>query len=149
VPGVGGVLTGGCGPAGWPPVARRRRGSGVVMMSEALVARWEAVYQAYGLASEMVSNSVPGDGAVARRMARASRDVAAVWREMAAEPDMPWWTVAGLSAAAQAFEYQARDWAARARYDQPMPLGQAGERQHRTFYPFGERGDVGGVVDAH
>jgi len=41
------------------------------MVSERLAARWEAVYREYGLASEMVSNSVPGDGAVARHMARA------------------------------------------------------------------------------
>jgi hypothetical protein len=50
-------------------------------------------------------------------MARASADVAAVWREMAGEPDLPWWSVAALRAAAQAFEYQARDWSARVRHE--------------------------------
>jgi hypothetical protein len=50
-------------------------------------------------------------------MARASADVAAVWREMAGEPDMQWWSVAALCAAAQAFEYQSRDWSARAKHD--------------------------------
>jgi hypothetical protein len=87
------------------------------MMSERLVQRWEAVYGEYGTASQRLSSSEPGDRSVARQMARASADVAAVWREMAAEPDLPWWSVAALCAAAQAFEYQARDWSARAKHD--------------------------------
>jgi hypothetical protein len=36
---------------------------------------------------------------------------------MSAEPDMPWWLVAALVAAAQAFEQQAKDWTARAKHD--------------------------------
>src|SRR5262245_24734207 len=87
------------------------------MVTERLVRRWEAVYREYGLASEMVGTAEPGDRAVARRMARASHDVAAVWREMSAEAGMAWWSVAALVAAAQAFEQQAKDWAARAKYD--------------------------------
>lgn len=116
--GYGEVLTGSASwPAGWPPPASRRKGAGVVMVSEELARRWEAVYREYGLASEMVNKSEPGDRAIARRMARSSEDVAAVWRLMVKEPDLPWWAVAALVAAAQAFEYQARDWAARAKYD--------------------------------
>jgi hypothetical protein len=112
------VLTGvAIWPAGWPSVPLRRKGSGVVMVSQRLVQRWEAVYREYGMASERVGSTVPGDRAVARHMARASQDVAAVWRAMAVEPEMPWWSVAALGAAAQAFEYQARDWAARAKQD--------------------------------
>jgi hypothetical protein len=117
------------------------------MVSETLVRRWEAAYRAYGLASETVSSSVPGDGAVARDMARASRDVATVWREMAAEPDIPWWSIAALSAAAQAFEHQARDWTARAKYDPPAQGGKhamypvAGRREQHDQY-------VGGEADA-
>jgi hypothetical protein len=95
----------------------RRKGFGVVMMSEALIQRWEASYTEYGQASEKVNNSEPGDRAVARQMALASGNVALVWRQMAAEPDIAWWLVAALSAAAQAFEFQARDWTARAKYD--------------------------------
>ena len=87
------------------------------MIAERLLARWEAVYREYGTASARVSSTEPGDRAVARHMARASADVAAVWREMAGEPEMAWWLVAALSAAAQAFEYQSRDWAARAKHD--------------------------------
>lgn len=82
-----------------------------------MVVRWEAVYREYGMASQRLSSTEPGDRAVARHMARASQDVAAVWREMAGEVDMPWWSVAALVAAAQAFEYQARDWSARAKHD--------------------------------
>jgi hypothetical protein len=87
------------------------------MVSQQLIQRWEAVYREYGTASQRLSGSEPGDRAVARQMARASADVAAVWREMAGEPGMPWWSIAALCAAAQAFEYQARDWSARAKYD--------------------------------
>jgi hypothetical protein len=129
-----------------------RKGSGVVMMSEGLVRRWETVYGEYGQASEMVNNSVPGDRAVARHMASASGNVALVWRQMAAEPDMPWWSVAALSAAAQAFEYQARDWTARANYDvQPSAGGPRG-RERKDAYPVavrhtGRHGQ-GGVADA-
>jgi hypothetical protein len=106
------------GPSGWPPATSWRKGSGVVVVSEKLVKRWEAVYREYGVASEMVNNSHPGDRAVARHMSRTSYDVAAAWRQLGAEPDMPWWAVAALGAAAQAFEYQGRDWAARAKHDE-------------------------------
>ncbi len=87
------------------------------MVSERLVARWEVVYREYGAASQRLSSTEPGDRAVARHMAQASADVAAVWREMAGESGMSWWAVAALCAAAQAFEYQARDWSARAKHD--------------------------------
>ncbi|OLF18923.1 hypothetical protein [Actinophytocola xanthii] len=87
------------------------------MVSEELVKRWEALYGAYGVASKSVATTEPGDRAVARRMARASADVAAAWREMAAQPGMAWWAVAALGTAAQAFEFQARDWAARAKHE--------------------------------
>jgi hypothetical protein len=87
------------------------------MVSEELVRRWETVYGAYGVVTKSIATTEPGNRALARRMARASADVAAVWREMAAEPGMAWWAVAALGTAAQAFEFQARDWAARAKHD--------------------------------
>lgn len=87
------------------------------MVSERLVRKWEAVYREYGLASEMVVTAEPGDRAVARHLARASQDVAAVWREMTMAPDTPWRSVAALVAASQAFEQQAKDWTARAKHD--------------------------------
>lgn len=149
--GYAGVLTGSASwPAGWPPASLWRKGSGVVMVSDELARRWEAVYREYGSASEMVNNSEPGDRAVARHMARASEDVAAVWRQMTNEPDLPWWTVAALGAAAQAFEYQARDWAARAKYDRESSSAGA---LRKGPYPMavetaGRHSLAGGVADA-
>jgi hypothetical protein len=87
----------------------------------------------------MVNDSVPGDRAVARHMASASVNVALVWRQMAAEPDMPWWSVAALSAAAQAFEYQARDWTARAKYDLQPSAGGPRARERKDLYPVSGR----------
>ena len=83
-------------------------------------------------------------------MARASADVAAVWREMTAEPDMPWWELAALGAAAQAFERQAHDWTARAKHERQSAGG--GFRERRETYPVavphpGAHGQVG-VADA-
>ncbi|HEX6355068.1 hypothetical protein [Actinophytocola sp.] len=98
----------------------------MMMVSGGLVHHWETVYREYGLTSEMVNKSDPGDRDVARRMAHASADVAAVWRQMAAESDLAWWSAAALVSAAQAFEYQARDWAARAKYDPPSNWPSAG-----------------------
>jgi hypothetical protein len=130
-------------PAGRPSATPRRKGSGVVMVSERLIQRWEAVYREYGTASQRLSGSEPGDRAVARYMARASADVAALWREMAAEPGMPWWSVAALCAAAQAFEYQTRDWSARAKYDSASdgPSRGSSRRPHpQVTSPAGEGG---------
>ena len=119
--------------AGWLSAMPRRKGLGVVMVSEGLVSRWEAVYREYGTASQRLSSSEPGDRSVARLMARASADVAAVWREMSGESDMPWWLVAALGAAAQAFEYQARDWSARAK--QRSAANGAGPGPYRRSHP--------------
>jgi hypothetical protein len=122
------------------------------MVSERLVALWEAAYREYGTVSDLLNGAVPGDAAVAERMARASQAVAVVWREMADEPDLPWWSVAALGAAGQAFEYQSRDWTARARHSReasavggtrpPRPYPVASRRSNRHGH--GE----GGVLDA-
>jgi hypothetical protein len=133
------------GRPGRRPAVRWREGSGVVMVSDGLVRRWEAVYREYGAASAMVSASEPGDRDVAARMARASRNVAAVWREMAGESDVDWWAVAALSAAAQAFEYQERDWSARAKLEGPVVAGPV-RRVHPAVA--GGRHALGGVADA-
>src|SRR6202008_49702 len=129
---------------GWLAAAPRRKGSGVAMMSERLVARWEAVYREYGTASQRLSGSEVGDRTVARHMARASADVAAVWREMAGEANIPWWSVAALCAAAQAFEYQARDWSARAKHEHVN--GGSSRRLHPQVEPSTRElaGDGGG-----
>lgn len=121
-------------PSGWAPAMPWWEGSGVVMVPDELVGRWEAVYREYGVTSEAVNSSVPGDRAVARRMARASEDVAVVWREMSDGSGLPWWAVAALVAAGQAFEHQARDWAARARVDGSRSGGRrSGYREPRAI----------------
>lgn len=151
--GQAGVLIGSAlSPAGRPPAMPWRKGSGVVMVSEALVRRWEAVYTEYGRASEMVNKAEPGDRAAARQMALASGNVALSWRHMAAESNVPWWLVAALSAAAQAFEFQARDWTARATYDAQSSAGGSRARERKDVYPIavrqtGRHGQ-GGVTDA-
>ena len=148
-----GVLTGGLVLTGWPPATPWRKGSGVEMVSERLVGLWEAAYREYGAVSDVLNESVPGDAAIAERMARASQAVAAVWREMAHEPELLWWNVAALRAAAQAFEYQSRDWTARARHSResaavdgarpPRPYPVAPRRGNRHGH-----GSAGGVADA-
>lgn len=143
---IGSVLL----PAGRPPVMPWREGFGVVMVSEALIRHWETVYAEYGLASEMVNNSEPGDRATAQRMADASGTVALVWRQMATEPGIPWWSMAALTAAAQAFEFQARDWTARAKYD-ARTSGAPRARDRRDVYPIAQRmgrHGQGGAADA-
>lgn len=112
-------------PPGRSSAPPRREGAGVVMVSDKLLQRWETVYREYGLTSELVGHSAPGDRAVARRMARASTALAGAWREIEVEPGLPWWVVAALSTAAQAFEAQARDWSARARQGNRAEIGRS------------------------
>lgn len=97
------------------------------MVSEFMAGRWEQAYREYGLASDLVVRSEPGDRAVARGMASASRGVAQAWRDIETVPGLPWWAVAAVHAAAEAFDSQARDWNARASIGQQQP--QAGRRR--------------------
>ncbi|SES28429.1 hypothetical protein SAMN04487818_109332 [Actinokineospora terrae] len=69
----------------------------VPTMPPVLVQRWEAVYARYGWTGP-------------EGVAEASEDVGALWREMAAVPGCPWWLVAGLVTAAEAFDAQGREW---------------------------------------
>jgi hypothetical protein len=81
-----------------------------------LVGRWEAAYRQYGQASELAARSAAGDPQAAQAVASASLEVAAAWREMTGTTGLPWWALAALRAAADAFEQQARNWRARAAY---------------------------------
>lgn len=110
---------GGCAARSVPD----RKDWGVVMVPARVVERWEEAYRAYGKAAEALSRSEPGDRNVARTMATASRDVAVAWQELAEEPELPWWMVAALGAATQAFEVQARDWKARAEHGASRATG--------------------------
>lgn len=81
------------------------------VVPDALVSRWQAAYSAYSAAE--------GDRA---ELARSSENVAIAWWEMAAVSGLAWWLVAALSAGAEAFERQARDWSEdipRGRSDRP------------------------------
>lgn len=111
------------GLPGRPTGLRWRKGSGVVMVPETLVERWEVAYRKYGDASRAAATAVPGDPDAAREMAAASLEVAAAWREMEAISELPWWVLAALGAGAQAFEFQARDWNARAQHAWPDDEG--------------------------
>lgn len=103
------------GPLGRPLLGLLGRGA--VMVSDQLVQRWELAYRRYGDVSESVAFAVAGDRDVAASMATASWDVAVSWRNLAAEGGIPWWALAAVGAAAQSFEFQARDWNARASHE--------------------------------
>ncbi|SES12679.1 hypothetical protein SAMN04487818_107466 [Actinokineospora terrae] len=78
-------------------------GTPIGSMPPELVERWEAAYSRY-------------DGGDLHDMADVSAAVGTLWREMAtAVPGSPWWLVAALVTAAEAFEAQSRDWAGRQR----------------------------------
>lgn len=97
-------------------------GEAWVMVPDELDARWQAAYAAYGKASENVSLCEPGDPQAARLMASTSWEVGVLWREIAGMPGLPWWALASVRAAAQAFEAQARDWNARADAGTGLPV---------------------------
>jgi hypothetical protein len=107
------------------------------MVPDVLVGRWQAVYGAYSAAE--------GDRA---ELARLSAEVAAVWREMAAVPGLAWWLVAALSAGAEAFERQARDWGVGIPRDRSSRPAEWGTGSHRQGKPSGQwfRSPVSGGV---
>jgi hypothetical protein len=88
--------------------------SGIVMVSEELVQRWEDAYRRYIEASKISTVSFAGNADVAREMMMASHNVATAWHAMESSPDLPWWALAALSTAAQAFDHQAQEWSVRA-----------------------------------
>lgn len=102
------------GLSGRPSAGLRREGLGVVSVSEDLVRRWEAAYRRYGEASKASAATSASDPDAARAMVITSQEVAWAWRALESALDMPWWMAAAVGAAAQAFEFQARDWAGRA-----------------------------------
>ena len=121
-----------------------RKDWGVVMVPATVVERWEQAYRAYGEATEALSRSEPGDPNVARTMAAASQDVARAWQALAEEPDLPWWTVAALGAATQAFELQARDWKARAEHAGSRSAGSHARPSVPAMSPSPQPGHSGG-----
>ncbi|GLZ38523.1 hypothetical protein Acsp05_21470 [Actinokineospora sp. NBRC 105648] len=88
-----------------------------------MVKRWQEAYRRFGQAYEATAKRPPGDVNAARELAEASWNVAVLWREIAGTAGLPWWLLASLNAAAQAFEQQARDWNARSRVDVDVAPG--------------------------
>ncbi|SFB29132.1 hypothetical protein SAMN05216266_107292 [Amycolatopsis marina] len=83
------------------------------MATKKQVRAWEEAYRHYGSTSELVARTRQVDAATAQDMASASWAVAVSWRAIAGNPELPWWMLAALESAAQAFEEQARHWQAR------------------------------------
>ena len=79
-----------------------------------LVRQWEAAYREYGTVSELAAQSTVVTSETAESMAIASAEVASAWRSIAASRSLPWWALAAVDAAAEAFETQADEWEARA-----------------------------------
>ncbi len=76
------------------------------MVPDVLVDHWRETYCKYIEAAD-VQGTVLSERVT---MARLSADVADAWRQMAVTGDLEWWQVAAVTAAAEAFERQARDW---------------------------------------
>lgn len=111
--------------------------SGMCTVPDVLVDRWQAVYREY--------SATEGNRA---ELARLSANVAVVWREMARVPGLEWWLVAALSAAAEAFERQAQDWAvARPRGGSGRPTEwRTGSHYRRELSGDHDRSSVSGSV---
>jgi hypothetical protein len=82
-------------------------------VSQDLVDAWAEAYRQYSYASDLAARSLEGDFAAAREMAGSSYAVAAAWRGIAAVQGLPWWALAAVESAAQAFEIQAHAWESR------------------------------------
>ena len=74
-----------------------------------LVARWEAAYRRYTELAR-TARGRRGDVASSETLVAASWEVATAWRDIATTAPLPWWTLAALRAAADAFEHQAHHW---------------------------------------
>jgi hypothetical protein len=85
------------------------------------VTAWETAYRQYGQASERSLTPRDREPGAVWQMASASWAVAAAWRQIAAAGQLPWWSLAAVESAAQAFEAQAREWEARENRSEPEP----------------------------
>lgn len=79
------------------------------MLSRELITRWEAAYRRYVQALDWADEAARNPNA-AHALASASWEVASVWREIAKLGGQAWWILAAVTAAADAFEHQARQW---------------------------------------
>jgi hypothetical protein len=90
------------------------RPTGQAEQPDASVLAWESAYRGYGEASR-TTPPTGNDPADVCQMAATSMAVALAWRQIARSRPLPWWTLAALESAAQAFESQGREWEARTR----------------------------------
>lgn len=79
-----------------------------MLVSTKVIGVWEDAYRRYGRASEVVARCRGGDVAAVQELIAASRAVAGAWRTIAAQAELPWWIVAAIESAAEAFDGQAR-----------------------------------------
>ncbi|HEX5403523.1 MAG TPA: hypothetical protein VFX16_14615 [Pseudonocardiaceae bacterium] len=77
---------------------------------EPFVRAWQTAYTQYGQTRDVTARMPADDPAAAWHMATASRAVANAWREITTVARLPWWMLAAVEAAMEAFESQARYW---------------------------------------
>lgn len=70
---------------------------------------WEEAYWKYNEADQRMGNRPPVPELV-QEYVSVTRAVARAWRNLVAERDQPWWVLAAVDSAAEAFETQAREW---------------------------------------
>jgi hypothetical protein len=119
------------GSAPAPPRRRRQPQSNVethVVVPAKLLTGWEDAYRQYGRASETVTRTRDTDPAAIWQMAVTSSAVAVAWRQVASRRQLPWWLLAAVDAAAQAFEAQSLEWEARHLRVSTSAGGDHGER---------------------
>jgi hypothetical protein len=110
-----------------------------------LLAIWERVYREY--LSVAQSPVTATSMAHRQEMSQRSADVARVWRDMAAIPGLEWWLVTALTAAAEAYEQQARDFSRAASGATPRrpaeePSGPRRIRPDQTWFDSTARGNL-------
>ncbi|MFD8492386.1 hypothetical protein [Amycolatopsis sp. NPDC059657] len=79
-----------------------------------LVKEWETSYREYAAVSEIVGASEVEVSGGARAMASTAWNVSQAWHAIAAAHGLPWWAIAAVESAAQAFEEISREWDERA-----------------------------------
>lgn len=78
-----------------------------MLVSTKVLSAWEAAYRRYGRASDDMARSPRRDVRAVRELTDPSRAVDFTWRAITSDPQLPWWVVAAVSSAAEAFEEQA------------------------------------------
>jgi hypothetical protein len=98
------------------------RPTGQAERPDPLILAWESAYRCYGEASRTMPPT-GNDPAAVWQMAATSMAVALAWRQIARSRPLPWWTLAAVESAAQAFESQGREWEARTRQNRTVQEG--------------------------